>query len=214
MTRKLALALLSAVLLFPSLALSQTRRAPTAREDAGGGAPISLPQLPDPLGLRNVTGGSTGGTSLLGATNPLAKPLQDLADFISGDASGAIQLAMQIPELQDPNGAACWGAMVTATKVFQAHPVPLTLKLMTDHEAVRLLVMSANKLCANTACTVVFADATNIAQTASPTPIAIPSLQTLCSKVAQLAPPIPELVLPAVPPATQAPAAPAEAPKP
>jgi hypothetical protein len=132
-------------------------------------------------------------SNLLEAKNPLAKPLQDLADFINGDALGAIKLATEIPELQDPNGAACWSGFQTATKVFTAHPVPLTLKLMTDHEALRLLIMSANRLCANTACTVVFADAANIAQTASPIPLPIPSLQGLCSKIAQLAPPIPGL---------------------
>lgn len=143
-----------------------------------------------------IEGGSTGGplsnisSALSSPTNPLAGILTDLANFIGDDATAAAALAVEIPELQDVNGQACWLAMQVTGKVFKAHPVPATLKLMTDHEAVRLLVMSANKLCANTACTVVFADAANVTQAASPITLVIPSLQQVCSKIAQLAPPI------------------------
>jgi hypothetical protein len=148
-----------------------------------------------PADIEAATEGDSGplgaiSGALSSPTNPLAKPLTDLANFIGADASGAAALAVEIPELQDVNGQACWIAMETAAKVFKVHPVPATLKLMTDHEAVRLLVMAANKLCGTTACTVVFADAVNVTKSASPIPITVPSLQSLCSKVATLAPPI------------------------
>jgi len=123
-----------------------------------------------------------------GVANALAKPFQDLADFINNDAKGAAALAVAIPELQDGNGLACWTAMQTAGKIFDAHPVPLTFKAMTDFQALRLLVMTANKLCDNTACTVVFADGVNVANAAAPISIGagLPSLQGLCSKIAHI----------------------------
>ena len=158
-----------------------------------------------PADIQSATEGDTGplgaiSGALSSATNPLAKPLTDLANFIGSDATAAAALAVEIPELQDVNGQACWIAMETAAKVFKAHPVPATLRVMTDHEAVRLLVMATNKLCGTTACTVVFADAVNVTKSASPIPIVVPSLQSLCSKVATLAPPITGLtVQPATP---------------
>jgi hypothetical protein len=160
-----------------------------------------------PADIKAATEGDAGplgaiSGALSNPKNPLAGPLTDLANFIGGDATGAEALAMEIPELPDVNGAACWRAMEIAAKVFKAHPVPGTLQLMTDHEAVRLLVMAANRLCQNTACSIVFSDAAIVTQTASPIPIVVPSLQSLCSKVATLAPPIAGL--------TAQPAAPAE----
>lgn len=129
----------------------------------------------------------------------LAKPFNDLADFLQSDAAPAAALSTAIPDLQDGHGQQCWMAMGTAASVFKAHPVPLTLRAMTDFEALRLLGMAANRLCANTHCTVVFADATSMAQAASPIPLIIPSLHDLCAKVPQvsLAP-----AVPAAPPAT------------
>lgn len=129
-------------------------------------------------------------TSALGNTaisNALAKPFQDLAAFLSSDAAGAIALSTQIPNLQDGHGQQCWMAMSTAGAVFKAHPVPVTLKVMTDVEALRLLAMTANNLCANVHCTQVFADLTSMAQAASPMPLPIPGLHDLCSKIPQIA---------------------------
>jgi hypothetical protein len=117
----------------------------------------------------------------------LAKPFQDLAEFLSSDAAAAIALSTQIPSLQDGHGQQCWIAMSTAGDVFKAHPVPLTLKVMTDVEALRLLAMTANNLCSNVHCTQVFADLTTMAQAASPVPLPIPGLHDLCSKIPQIA---------------------------
>lgn len=117
----------------------------------------------------------------------LAKPFQDLANFINSDAIGAAQLAIAIPELQDGTGLTCWNAFQTAGKVFKAHPVPLTFKAMTDFQALRLIVMATNKLCDEPACTIVFSDGVNIAQAAAPIALpVIPSLSQLCSKVAHI----------------------------
>lgn len=151
-------------------------------------------------------------STALGTTaisNALAKPFQDLAAFLSSDAAAAITLSTQIPALQDGHGQQCWMAMATAGDVFKAHPVPVTLKVMTDVEALRLLAMTANNLCANVHCTQVFADLTSMAQAASPTPLPIPGLHDLCSKIPQIAQAAPvTMPAPAVPPV--APTAPAK----
>jgi hypothetical protein len=133
----------------------------------------------------------------------LAKPFQDLANFIGEDADGAIALSTAIPALQDGHGQQCWMATKQFAEVIKAHPVPLTLKISTDLEALRLLIMASNNLCANVHCTQVFGDlATGIQQLAPlNASIPIPSLHDLCAKIPQVA---------VVPPVT-APAAPAAA---
>ena len=139
--------------------------------------------------ISNVTGGGNGTGS--SGSNPIAsiisKPLQDLATFISGDLAGAAELAVSIPNIQDGNGQACWQALEAAGQVFKAHPVPLTLQAATDLEALRLLVMTANKICTNSACTQVFTDTANIIQAAAPVPLPIPGLTSLCAKVPEIA---------------------------
>ena len=71
----------------------------------------------------------------------LAKPFQGSWLFHFGeDVDGAIALSTAIPALQDGHGQQCW---IRPTKQFadviKAHPVPLTLKISTDLEALRLL---------------------------------------------------------------------------
>ena len=130
----------------------------------------------------------------------LAKPFQDLATFIGEDADGAIALSTAIPALQDGHGQQCWMATKQFADVIKAHPVPLTLKVSTDLEALRLLMMASNNLCSNVHCTQVFGDlASGIAQLAPlNASIPIPSLHDLCAKIPQVA---------VVPPVTAAPAA-------
>lgn len=119
----------------------------------------------------------------------LAKPFQDLADFIASDSEAAITLSTVVPELQDGHGQQCWIATRQFGEVVKAHPVPLTLKAQTDLEAFRLLTMAANNLCANPHCTQVFADLGNAVQTMAPlnASIPVPSLHDLCAKVPQVA---------------------------
>jgi len=151
-------------------------------------------------------GGAGGGAAASAADNvlaALAKPFQDLATFIGEDADGAIALSTAIPALQDGHGQQCWMATKQFADVIKAHPVPLTLKVSTDLEALRLLMMASNNLCSNVHCTQVFGDlATGIAQLAPlNASMPIPSLHDLCAKIPQVA---------VVPPVTAAaPAAPA-----
>lgn len=119
----------------------------------------------------------------------LAKPFKDLADFIGSDSDSAIALSTVIPELQDGHGQQCWLATRQFGDVVKAHPIPLTLKAQTDLQALRLLMMAANNLCANVHCTQVFGDLANGIQQLAPinASIPIPSLHDLCSKVPQIA---------------------------
>lgn len=125
----------------------------------------------------------------------LAKPFNDLADFINSDAAEAAKLAIEIPDLQDGHGQICWLAMGQFTAVLKAHPIPLTLKAMSDLEALRLAAMAANNVCRNASCGQVFNDLANGVQQVAPINlgIPIPSLNSLCSKVPQVSviPPVP-----------------------
>lgn len=156
--------------------------------------------------FKNATGQNNAPVAkALGGNNDiakwLAKPFNDLADFINSDALAAAQLAVAIPELQDGNGQKCWLAMGQFTAVLKAHPIPLTLKAMDDLEALRLAAMAANNVCQNSACTQVFADLSNGIQKVAPIGIPIPSLNSLCSNVpvVTVAPivPMPATVTPA-----------------
>lgn len=155
--------------------------------------PTPKPRAFNPVqGIQNIINGpaapgAPGGADDHALYNLIAKPFQDLASFINGDAVGAASLAVAVPELQDGTGLACWTAMQTAGRVFKAHPVPLTLQAMTDFEGLRLIVMATNQLCDNPACTIVFSDGINVVQAAAPLSLpALPSLSALCSKVAHI----------------------------
>jgi len=143
------------------------------------------------------------------SANSLTTMFQDVATFIGEDNADAIALATVVPALQDGNGQQCWIAMQAFALVFKAHPIPLTLKVASDLEALRLNQIAANKICTNSACTQVFADLTNTVAQVSPINILVPSLNQLCSKVPQIA-----LTAPITPPvATPAPV-PAATPEP
>lgn len=117
----------------------------------------------------------------------LSKPMQDLQSFLQSDLEGAAALAVQMPSVQDGNGQACWTMLQGASAVFKAHPIPLTLKVATDIEAARLLVMTANKICQNSQCTQVFNELSNSIKTIAPMSLAVPSITSLCSQVPQIA---------------------------
>lgn len=160
-----------------------------------------LPGCPKPFASDDTAAGSGGSNSTNPILNALAKPFQDLANFIGADADGAATLATQIPQLQDVNGKACWVKMQAAGAVFKAHPVPLTFQIMTDFEAFRLLQMTANDLCSYTPCTVVFSDTSNLVTAVASAVGGVltaglqpQSLTTLCSRIPQLAPQLPTAV--------------------
>lgn len=151
---------------------------------------------------------TTGGSAIIDkAISALAKPFQDIANFIGEDADRAVALATIIPELQDGHGQQCWMAMASFGKIVKAHPVPLTLHVMNDFETLRLLAMATNNLCSNVHCTQVFADGTAMAQSASPVPLIVPSLHDLCTKVPQIAV-VPPVTVPTPAPAPPAPVVP------
>lgn len=172
-----------AAMLLASPVMAQTKLA--AGRSANDGGPIASSADADPKAAAGIIG------------KVLAKPFQDLADLLNGDMDGAIALSTAIPDLQDGNGQACWIALRSAGKVFKEHPVPLTFHAATDIEGFRLLVMAANRLCTNSACTQVFADGANIITAISPLPIPAPSLNAICAKIPAIAVVAPVSAVPA-----------------
>lgn len=142
------------------------------------------------LGITSPSGRSSNALDSIATV--LAKPFQDIANFIGEDADGAVALATAIPNLQDGHGQQCWIAMQSFGAIIKAHPIPITFHVINDYESLRLLGIATNNLCSNVHCTQVFADFSAMATAASPMPLAIPSLHDLCTKVPQIAvvPPI------------------------
>lgn len=118
------------------------------------------------------------------ANGILAKQTADVTKFLTdlADISGAITLSTQIPGLQDPVGNACWLQFNGIGELLKAHPLPATFKVASDWEALRLLAIGLNQVCANPNCGQMFVDATNTVSAIAPVPSGI-SLQSLCSKV-------------------------------
>lgn len=169
--------------------------------------PISRPALTG--NVINDINNAVEKQALTGATNvanSITKVFQDVANFIGEDNTAAIALSTEIPTIQDGNGQQCWISMQSFAAVFKAHPIPLTLKVASDLEALRLAQIAANQMCANPACTVVFSDLVNTVAQVSPINIVVPSLTQLCSKVPQIALTKPITYTPPVvtPPATPA----------
>jgi hypothetical protein len=174
---------------------------PAGAQDRSPRQGIQLPQIRLPGQGSNETqpGAPTGGDNSKFASL-LDKPFQDLANFIGDDIDGAIALSTVIPSLQDGNGQQCALDLKTFGEVIKAHPAPLTFKVVTDLEAFRLKQMAVNRLCASTACTVVFADITQTITALSPMPLPIPSLHDLCSKVPTITVVAPVTIPPAAAP--------------
>lgn len=121
-----------------------------------------------------------------GGVASLPQVFQDFSNFLNSDFAGAATLSTAIPSAQDGNGQACWTKMQNAGAIFKAHPVPLTLKLATDLEAERLLLITAAQLCAYDPCRAVFDDqATAVASLGVGVPVL--SLTALCSKIPPIA---------------------------
>lgn len=125
-----------------------------------------------PLGCKPANGGTP---------SPFSGPLQDILNFFASNFDEAAALAVQIPELQDGNGQACWIKASSIGKLVKLHPLPVTFKAAPDFEALRLLGMSVNNLCADPHCTQVFTDLSNGVQQLGLN-VPIPSLTTLCTK--------------------------------
>lgn len=134
-------------------------------------------------------------------SNPASNALQQLQDFISGDVANAADLAISIPDMLDGNGQICLDEMKKASTIFQTYPVPsVTDKqgLASALERIRLLAMTANRICQNPACTQVFADASGaLAQLAPIKMPAVPNVHDICSLIPTVAVAKPTRTLPA-----------------
>lgn len=139
----------------------------------------------------------------------MSKPLQDFATFVQGDVAGAINLASQIPGLQDGNGQACFRTLQNAGAIITTLQATVkkggSVGVATAYEALRLLHMNMINTCNNKACTQIFSEATNVLAAAAPMKAQIPSLTQLCSQIPSIA------IEPVTADATAAPAAPAPA---
>ena len=118
----------------------------------------------------------------------LSQPMQDLANFISGDFAGAATLAATgIAGVPDGNGNSCWNMLQSANGIFKEAPPNGPLPgPSTVLEQLRLLAITANRVCQNAACTQVFTEAGNALNTIAPIN-GLPSLTLLCSKVPSVA---------------------------
>lgn len=172
---------------------------------AAAQSPLPRPRLTG--NIVNDIAAATAKPTLNSVETVLAKPFQDIANFIGSDADGAVALSTAIPNIQDGHGQQCWIAMQSFGAIIKAHPIPITFHVINDYESLRLLGIATNNLCSNVHCTQVFADFTAMAQAASPMPLAIPSLHDLCTKVPQIAV-VPPVAITAVSPTPAAAAAP------
>jgi hypothetical protein len=176
----LAILILGA-LAFPGDAMAEGRKSTVTGPISGNAVPCDPANLLP--GCKQTSPAGQPGNLL----SFLSKPLQDLQAFITGDFTGAAELAVKIPNLQDGNGQACWTMLSQAGAVLKEHPVPITFQGATDLEALRLLLMTANKVCQNAACTQVFTEAGNIITSVAPLSVPLPNLTFLCSKVPSVA---------------------------
>jgi len=170
--RRIAIAIVIAVLL-PGIAAAQSQRNLT-------GNPIQ--DIKNKIDERNNSGGGTAVAAV-----PAFKPLQDLAAFIGDDIDEAIRLSTAIDGMKDGHGQQCLIGLRDLGAVIKQHPTPVSFRLASDLEALRLQQMAINKLCSNVHCTQVFGDVTNFIQSASPIPLPIPSLHDICAKIPQIA---------------------------
>ena len=135
----------------------------------------------------------------------------NVATFLNNLAaiSDAVTLSTQIQGLQDPVGNACWTQLAPVQQLIKLHPLPATLKIASDLEALRLAAIAMNQICANPNCGQMFLDLTNAASALSPVPLPM-SLASICSKVAVIG----TVAVPVSPPAIVVPPTPAPTPAP
>lgn len=202
--RKLIL-ILAAVLVASSAAAQPERLA--ARKPLTGNIVNDIRQRTDATDAGQGAGGPTDRAGRQKIMQMLAKPFQDLADFIGEDAEDAIALSTSIPGMADGHGQQCWIAARNFTAVIKAHPLPLTGGAMRDLEGLRLLNIAAKRLCEDSHCTQVFTDLKNAAITIAQTGFGaigatavrgVPGLQDVCTQIPNV--PLADPLLP-VPPA-------------
>ena len=145
----------------------------------------------DPIGQIKKDIASKTIEGLQNQTNSSSDALQQFADFITGDISGAADLAISIPDTLDGNAQICFDAMASAGKVFKANPIPAAADvkqgLVTAFERLRLLAMTANRVCQMSSCTQIFADASGALAALAPVKMPIPNVHDICSLIPNVA---------------------------
>jgi hypothetical protein len=149
------------------------------------GSPGPLPRVPPSAALlvAIALGLALAAPPAHAQTKRVASPLiNSLSTWADADIAAAAALAISIPNLEDPVGAACWKTWQAAGAVVKAHPLPLTLKLASDIQAARLVAMAIKKVCMDPNCSQVWNDITNQVAALSVLPIGF-SLSTICAKI-------------------------------
>lgn len=131
----------------------------------------------------------TGIANPLDPLGLLSKISSDIQPFITffqtwtqDDLAAAVTLSTSIPSMPDPIGQACWQTFGSIGALVQAHPLPVTLKLASDIEALRLLRSGVKAVCGKPECNQVFADLANMANAINPL-APIPTLMSFCAKI-------------------------------
>lgn len=115
------------------------------------------------------------------ASGAATGPLANIINFFAGQFDSALALAVQFPELQDGNGAACWKRASTLGAIIKVHPLILTGNAPVDLEAQRLFFAGLNAMCADPHCTQVFTDLGNGVQALGAN-ISIPNFTSFCTR--------------------------------
>jgi hypothetical protein len=167
---------IAALLLAPLLVLGVNLAGAQTKKPAAT-TTTAAPPVCDPLNL--IPGCKPSNGALFSASVNT-----DISNFLIGlaDIAGAQTLSTQIPGLQDPVGNACWSQLGPVQALIKLHPLPVTLKVASDIEALRLAAIAMNQVCANPNCGQMFVDATNAAAAISGAPIPV-SVSSLCAKV-------------------------------
>jgi len=122
----------------------------------------------------------------LGLLSKISSDIQPFITFFQtwtqDDLAAAVTLSTSIPSMPDPIGQACWQTFGSIGALVQAHPLPVTLKLASDIEALRLLRSGVKAVCGKPECNQVFADLANMANAINPM-VPIPTLMSFCAKV-------------------------------
>lgn len=138
------------------------------------------------------------------ASGAATGPLANIVNFFAGQFDSALALAVQFPELQDGNGAACWKRASTLGAIIKVHPLILTGNAPVDLEAQRLFFAGLNGMCADPHCTQVFTDLGNGVQALGAN-ISIPNFTSFCTRFPTITMVAPD---PSLLPATAAPVSP------
>lgn len=116
--------------------------------------------------------------------NPPA--INGLAQWTADDITAAQALSTSITGLQDPVGAACWASFSNLVGLLKQHPIPLTMKVATDLEALRLTHIALKQICENPNCGQMWTDLQNAQAALSIVPLPF-SMQSICARVPAIA---------------------------